>query len=136
PKLKLGDELLHAGKLDEAVQVYREVIQARPEMAEVYHSLGDALLEDGRSDEALTAFQKAISLGRDTPELHNNLAAVLLKKGDLAGAEAHMISALQWTDDPIWHANLAGVLHTQQKFEEALPQFQKAIEAMPRNAAL
>ena len=136
PKLRLGDELLRAGQLDEAVRIYREVIQAWPEMGEAYQSLGDALLEAGRNEEALAAYQQALSLGRDTPELHNNLGGVLLKKGDLAGAETHLRSALKWTDDPIWHANLAGVLFNLQKFEAALPEFQKALAGAPANAAL
>ena len=89
-----------------------------------------------RDDEALAAYRAAIARGCDTPALRSNVAVVLLRRGDLDGAEEHLRHALQWTDEPIWHANLGAVLFGRQKYEAALSEFQEAVSSMPNDAAI
>jgi Flp pilus assembly protein TadD len=128
--------LLHANKTQEAIAVYREVVKERPEQADPRQALGDGLMQAGDNDGAFAAYQEAAARGDDTPELHNNLAMLLMNKGDLDGAREHLERALQWTQNPIWQANLGGLYFKQGKYKAALAQFQKALPGMADNPAL
>ena len=55
------------GKLTEAEQLYRTVLEADPNSAVAHHNLGTLLAQRNRSDEAIAHFEKAIAL---RPELH------------------------------------------------------------------
>jgi Flp pilus assembly protein TadD len=135
-KLRYGDALLHDGRVREAIPVYREVIRLRPDESDPRQALGDALLQTGAEDDALAAYRAAEARGDDTPEFHNNLAMLLMKKGDLNGAGEHLQRALQWTQNPIWQANLGGLYYRQGKYEAALEQFGKALSGMSDSPAL
>jgi TolB-like protein len=71
--VNLGDQLLFAGRIKEAMEEYRGVIDASPNFAYAHSRLGLALLRESRYDDAMREIQKAIDLdgglGRANPEL-------------------------------------------------------------------
>jgi len=62
-----GYDLLAAGKLDEAIQLFRLNTELFPEVVNCWDSLGEALLKSGKRSEALKAYQKALELEPDLP---------------------------------------------------------------------
>jgi len=66
------------GRLDEAVESYRQVLLIRPTFAEAHNSLGNALADQGRLDEAVTCYEQAIlinpSLRRSSQQSRHGVA--------------------------------------------------------------
>jgi tetratricopeptide (TPR) repeat protein len=58
----LGYRLLRAGRVPEAIEVFRVNTLAFPESANVWDSLGEALLAAGRRDEAIAAYRRALAI--------------------------------------------------------------------------
>ncbi len=58
----LGYKLLAAGKLDEAVALFRLNVQSFPRSSNVYDSLGEAYLAHGDRDSARVNYQKSLEL--------------------------------------------------------------------------
>jgi tetratricopeptide (TPR) repeat protein len=61
---------------------------------------------------------------------------LLMEKGDVNGARENLERALQWTQNPVWQANLGGLYFKQGNYQGALVQFQKALAGMADNPAL
>jgi tetratricopeptide (TPR) repeat protein len=58
----LGYEYLQAGKLREAIAVFRMNVEAFPKSFNVYDSLGEAYAAAGEKDLAITNYEKSIEL--------------------------------------------------------------------------
>ena len=57
-----------AGRLQEAVALYRQALAWAPNNASVYSNLGAALRDLGQADEAIVACRKAIALNPNMAE--------------------------------------------------------------------
>jgi tetratricopeptide (TPR) repeat protein len=83
--VNLSLHLIDAGRELEAVEVAREGLRVRPDVAELHSSLAGALWHAGersgrlpdRLDEVIEHFQRAIELRPDYPENLENLATAL-----------------------------------------------------------
>ncbi|NEQ76787.1 MAG: FkbM family methyltransferase [Okeania sp. SIO2C9] len=67
--IKIGNEYLRQGKLDQAIQAYQASIQLNPNFHWAYYKLGDALKIKGQIQEAEQVYQKADFLKN---QLENN----------------------------------------------------------------
>ena len=65
--LKQGQQLLHEGKLDDALALYRQTLQSSPDSLPALIAAGSVLDLMGRGEEARTYFEKAINAA-GTPE--------------------------------------------------------------------
>ena len=72
-------EAHRAGRLDEAEQVYRDVLTSRPDDFEARHMLGIAQLQKGQLEDALASFQDAIAGNPTDPRFHNGLGDALMR---------------------------------------------------------
>lgn len=88
---RVARRLEDLGKVEEAIAMYREVIDKRPRHVEAHSQLGVSLAALGRLDEAIDTFRAAIALRADSAYLHNNLGYALL----LAGADFEALESLQ-----------------------------------------
>ena len=59
----LGNSYYSAQRLDEAAQVYKDLLQRNPEYAIAHNNLAQVLLEQGDQEHALTHAQQAVALG-------------------------------------------------------------------------
>src|SRR3954466_8161880 len=69
-----GVELSNAGKTDEAIAKFNEVIAVIPTCAECYANIGTVQTRAQKYDEAEAAYKKAIELKADFPDAYNGLA--------------------------------------------------------------
>lgn len=80
-RLRLGITLQEQGRIDEAVDCFREVLAHRPENPEAHFNLGNAYKDRARLDEAIASYRKALALAPDFPAAHANLGSALLQQG-------------------------------------------------------
>lgn len=98
PRLLLGEALHAAGRRDEAIAEFRQVIALRPGEAAAYQKLALAYAEAGRYDAARATF---VALGEQDPRsplVSNGLGALALLAGDREAARAHFLESM--TRDP------------------------------------
>lgn len=69
------------GRLDEAIDTYREAIRLNDHFHPAWYAIACALEVKGEDAEALRSFRKALSLAPDHGEAHHNLGKVLHKLG-------------------------------------------------------
>ena len=141
-----GVELSNAGKNEEAVAKFNEVIATMPNCAECYANIGTVQTKAQKYDEAEAAFKKAIDLKADFAEAYNGLAnlynsqkkfdqaAEMSKKAmELATAAGGAGGAAGAT--PAGNAaavfNQGVILWNAQKFPEAKAQFEQAVKLDP-----
>jgi len=79
------------GRLDEAIERYRETVQQDPLRAVAYVNLGGALHAHGRLAEAEAAYRKAIELAPERSNTPANLAVNLLAQGRVDEALAEVL---------------------------------------------
>jgi tetratricopeptide (TPR) repeat protein len=83
--LKEAISLHQAGKLDQAIDDYRQVLQQYPDMAEVRSDLGAALAGAGRYEEAIAEYRRSLAV-KSFPQVRLNLALAYYKSGKLTEA--------------------------------------------------
>lgn len=71
----LGYRLLSQGRIDEAIAIFQQNVQAFPESSNVYDSLGEAFMEKGNRKAAIRNYEKSLELDPD-----NTNAVEMLKK--------------------------------------------------------
>ena len=138
--LSAGEELIKAGKQDEAIAKFNEALAILPACHVCYYYIGTAQGQKQQYAEAEASFKKAIEVKADFAEAYSGLAniyntqkkfdeaaAASAKAGELAGAGGGggSASALYNQGVAMWNA---------QKFAEAKVLFEKAVAADPNMA--
>src|SRR5713226_7162466 len=62
PQFEKGKDLLNAGKTNEALALFREIVQTSPRNAEAWRWLGEAYFRAGKLDSAENAGKKVIAI--------------------------------------------------------------------------
>jgi Flp pilus assembly protein TadD len=75
------------GEVDEAIALYREAIEAAPDLAIAWNGLSIALAQKGEFPEAISAAQKLVEIEPDEPLSQTNLSRILMQQGDIPAAE-------------------------------------------------
>jgi tetratricopeptide (TPR) repeat protein len=119
--LALGVRHHEAGRLAQAEQVYRAILQKQPEHAEAWHLLGVLAEQAGSHDQAMACIGRAVQLRPGVPLFHTNLGTACRSAGQFDEAVAHYREALRLRpDDAVAHANLGAALVDLGKPVEAL----------------
>jgi tetratricopeptide (TPR) repeat protein len=130
--LQRGVSCHQSGRIDEAVQWYRKVLEIDPENTAALNNIGIAMQEQGKLDEAVICYNQAISIRPDYVEAHSNLGAALNELGKIDESVVSCKKAL--SIDPNYnkaHTNLGNALKEQGKLDEAVISYQKAISIEP-----
>ncbi|MDR3437976.1 tetratricopeptide repeat-containing glycosyltransferase family protein [Telmatospirillum sp.] len=124
-----------AGRLDQAVALYRQAIDGAPREAELHYNLGLALAQMGRREDAVAAWRMALDIRPLYPKASNNLGKILAELGRLEEAENSLrLAAALAPDIPEIPNNLAGVLRQQGAWQEAETLARRAISLFPTYA--
>jgi len=127
-------DALRAGRNDEAIQKFNELVGKVPTCGECYTNLGVAYKNKGQFAEAEAALIKATDLSPNSGEAYTNLANVYnaQKKFDLAqqaGAKAAELSGGAPGGNAEALYNQGVILWNSGKFAEAKTQFEAALKA-------
>jgi len=132
-------EAMKAGRNDEAIAKFNEVIAKVPNCIDCYYNLGVAYANKQQYAEAETAYKKAIELKPENGDAYTGLATIYnaQKKFDLAAeasAKASQFSAAAGGGGSAEASYNQGVIFFNAgKFPEARAQFEAATKADPNN---
>lgn len=116
----------------DAVTLWTDTVEKRPQNARAHASLGAALLGQGQLRPAIAALERALHLNPGLAEAHNNLATALLDVDRTADAVAHFAAALKLRPGTAsTHYNFGNALLALGRTTEAIAQQQQALILQP-----
>ena len=127
--------LHQSGKVQDAAQLYCQVLNAVPNQVDALHYLGVAQHQLGNQEVAIDLMQRAIKLVPDYIDAQNNLANILKENGRLNEAEqAYRAVILARPDFALAYNNLGVVLAAQRHFVDAVAAYRQCLELTPDDA--
>ena len=127
-----GIVLQKQGKLEAAVNIYRQALRIDPKLAEARHNLSMALNQQGKSAEAIQIFQHVLKLDPTDAQAYNDLGTVLKKQGKFAEAAQAYQQALEFAPNfAVAHSNLGDALKAQGQWTEAIQAYRQALRLDP-----
>ncbi len=127
--LNLGTELQAEGRLDEAVEQYRQVLALTPDDALAHSNLGTALAAQGRLDEAVGHYERALAQAPGDADAHSNLGNALLSLGRTEEGIASLRRALDIDPGSAEaHAALGIALHDGGELDDAIVHLRRAVD--------
>ncbi|MDP6389908.1 MAG: tetratricopeptide repeat protein [Alphaproteobacteria bacterium] len=123
---------LQQGRPQEALAMFRHVLDAMPDHPDALNLGGIAAFEAGETEEALDLLERAATGYPDEVDVHNNLGNVLKALGRLGEAEAAYRRTLaQNPDHPDGLYNLGITLEALGRPGEAEEVYRRAVEISP-----
>ena len=128
--------LLSDHRFEEGLELAQKLETVRPSDLAIYVAKTDALTELGRYKEAVEAAQKAVNL-RPNAVSYARVANLRFLYGDTEGALEMRKLAVKIADPDdkefvAWnHVELGNVLYNTGKFDEAMNQYDSALESFP-----
>lgn len=127
-KFERALDLHRVGKLDQAAQLYGQVLRTQPTHFDAAHNLGAVLLQQGRFDEAERQLRRALQINPRSHEALNNLglALRLLDRHEEAVWAFDRAIALR-PDYARAFCNRGNALRLQGRLQQALESYDRAI---------
>lgn len=147
-RLRLAQVRLLQGKLDAAETLYEEIAARDSGDGAEYYGLGRIAAERGDHTQAVEYFRHALELQPEAAEVHQQLGLSYRALGDLEAARRHLThqatGELRFADPLI--TGMAQQFQTSSvyrgmvaersgRYEEAVSEYRKAVEASPGNVA-
>lgn len=130
--LNLGQALFEEGRLDEALQQYRQAVELHPDGDQEQANLGTALMEKGLYAEAIEHLNAALAIKPEFLAAQNSLALAYSRLGDDDQAVVHFRKALEIKPDALGvMMNLGGVLQHKGRLDEAAANYRQAAKLFP-----
>ena len=126
--------LHQSGELQQAAQIYEQIITVDPENADAFHLLGVIASQLGNRETAIDLIARAIELKPSRSSFHYNLGKAFQEEGREEEAELSYRRAIEVdAKNGDAHLNLGIVLRAQDKLEEAIQAYKRALEIKPNN---
>ena len=120
------------GSLDEAANLYREILSERPRDFDAKHLLGVVALQQGRFDIAQRLIDSALSIDPTDVSAMGNLGTSYLRDGQLEPALQWFELALKLQPDSSTALiNVGTALHSMGRSRDAIPTLRKAYAVDP-----
>lgn len=133
--LELATQHHNAGRLSQAEDIYRQVLQVQPDNIDALHLLGLIAAHLKHYESAIELIQKAIRINHTVPQFYHSLGKIFNEQGQLAEAIACYQRALTLNpkDAEIYYS-LGNASMAQGNYTEAAKYHQQAI-ALNKNFA-
>jgi tetratricopeptide (TPR) repeat protein len=130
--LELGNTLLRAGKVEEAISCYQKTIELNPEISQAYHNLGEIYSDRQQWEKAITNYRQAVKINPEGVWSQYGLGKALTNIGEWEEAITYYRQASQLKPDAavIYHS-LGDALVKQKLLAEAINNYQKVLEIQP-----
>lgn len=120
------------GRLQAAIELYRQALAITPDFSDAINNLGIALAQLGRASEAVEMFGRAIAVRPSYAEAHNNLGIALAQLRRFEDARGSFETALALKPDYAEaHNNLGNVLRSLKLHDLALEHYDRAVANKP-----
>ncbi len=124
--------LHNAGRLDEARELYRQVLAVDPANAQALELLGTVECQTGQFEAGVRLFEQSLALKPDQPDVQYNrgLALQYLKRPDEAVASFDQVLQARPDHLQAWFAR-GNTLQSLRQFEGAAASYDKAVALRP-----
>jgi hypothetical protein len=130
--LALALQKHQVGQLDEAEQLYKQILQANPYHPDGLHLMGVLISQRGRDDLAISYIERALTVKPNIAAFHNNLGFSYLALGWFDDAVHHFQEALRLQPDfAMAHNNIGKACREQGKMAQAMACYERAIAMQP-----
>jgi tetratricopeptide (TPR) repeat protein len=130
-------ELSRAGRHEDAITMWKKVLELRPGSDKVHNNIGLLLVGVGKFEEAIPHFEKTLEINPEYPAAHSNLGVAFAGSGKHDEATAEFGKALLMDPNSAeGHNNLGRVLVIKGDLDQAIAHFRKALEAVPDSASV
>jgi protein O-GlcNAc transferase len=134
--LTRGVELEQAGRFQEALDLYQQVLRTNPEAGGVYTFVGNAQLGLGRFEEALASYRRAARHDATDAAARYGAGNALYNLRRFAeAAEEYRAAARLRPDLPDAFANLSSAFYNLDRYAEAVAAAREAVRVKPDYAA-
>lgn len=130
----LGMAYYRQGRREDAIQIFRELLEKDRSLVSAHNNLGSVYLGEGELERARVEFERALGFDDRTAEALNGLGVIHAKRG--RGEEAIRVWKRAVELNPRLYDTLynLGVLLTEQnRFDEAIEYLELFVENAPRS---
>ncbi|VAW89298.1 TPR domain protein, putative component of TonB system [hydrothermal vent metagenome] len=127
--------MLHQqNKIDEAANIYREILTNQPDNIDALHLLGLFYAHHKDYKTAIEYYDKALAYNPSFAAGYHNRGVALNYTGDHLKAVESLKQAIKITpNNPDTHSNLANILSSQGEHKEAIKHYKKTIKLNPKS---
>ncbi len=130
----LGDALLDAGRVDEAIPHLLETLRLRPNAVRARIDLASIMSKRNQTSDAETQYRIALQIDPENADAHHGLGVILTEKGQFDEALAQLKEAVRLkADDADSHYNLGRLYGLVGRADEAIAEFQETVRLQPEN---
>lgn len=124
-----------AGQLDDAADLYQNVLERQPTHPDALHMLGLTAYQMGQTDAAEKLIAQAIENKKPFPDAEANLGTVLMTLGRLADArDVLSLAHSHAPDNGMILFNLGNVHYELSEWEEAKNAYEQSVALVPDHA--
>jgi tetratricopeptide (TPR) repeat protein len=128
----LGAAFYYQGRIDDAIEEYKEALRLKPDYADAHNNLGTAYHSQNRIDEAIEEYKEALRLKPDYLDAHYNLGIAYAMQGRMDEAIEEYKSAIRLKPDLAdAHFNLGLAYQGKGLKKEAIREFEKTLKISP-----
>ncbi len=121
-----------AGRLGDAVRVYKTILEAEPENIEALYGLGHALLDQGAPDLAVQIFRRILKIDPDQGFAHHHLGNALVACRQFEDAARAYRQALEINpEDGACAFELGNILADRGRLDDAEAVYRRVLEIDP-----
>jgi len=130
--IDLGLERYNAGHLPDAVSIFQQILQTKPNQPVALNLLGVIFGKLGNHDGGVDLITKALTVRPDYADAHNNIGTIFMDLGKLNDAVASFQNALAIKPDYAdAHYNLGLTFWKQGKMDDAVASYHKTLSISP-----
>lgn len=130
-----GNDLYRKGKIDEAIEKWRQAIEVDSTYAYAYNNIGIALYDKGDYQGSADYLEKAVALNASYAKAFNSLGNACLALGDYERAQAHYETSIELgPESPEKYTNLGNALSAAGYFGAAVEAYERAIDLDSKHA--
>jgi predicted TPR repeat methyltransferase len=130
--MAIAMQLHRTGHLDDAAELYRQILEQKPEYGPALHYSGVLAHQQGRSDEAVAKLERSLELDPDQADCYSNLGVVLREQGKVEAAIEACRHALALDPGHVnAHSNLGALLRATDDLAGAEIEYRTAIALNP-----
>ena len=135
-QIQLAVDAFKSGRLLEAEDLARKLIDSNPSVVFLYNLLGLILVELKDIDQALKYYEKGIKIDSNFAEIYNNMGVLFFRykySGNAKNIEDLYKKSISLNKNMSEvHSNLGNLYNAQNKHEEAIRCYKKAFEINPK----
>jgi tetratricopeptide (TPR) repeat protein len=132
-RLKIADDHRNAGRLQEAAELYQQILQTNPNEPQALSGLAILCYMVGQLEPAAQLMGRAVQVDPNSPEKRLNFSAILAASGKFDEATAEVRQALALKPQfPEAYVNLGNLLSEQNQLDEAIAAFRRAVQFAPQ----